>query len=203
MAEGIKIEIFRMKNMDELTKALADPDSRLEVGSGAASTAAVAASFLCRAANLTARAVQGNERVDFIVRNAETLRKYMVHLIDEDVKARGPLRRALAEGGAREIEAARQPAISISREIVNMMGQMLELAKELAAYCPQEGMHFLGACAELALASMRAARCYIVDMADKCSDDTFRYINRRENEIIINDAAAAAEELLAAVEEKI
>ena len=203
MAETIKIEIYRQKNAEEFTAALADPDSRLETGSGAAATAAVASAFLCRAAGLTARTAGENERVAYIARNAEILRKYMVHLIDEDVHSRGPLRRAMNEGGAQEIEAARQPAVSIAREIVNMMGQMLELAKELAAYCPQEGMHFLGACAQLALASMRAARCYIVDMADKCSDDTFRYINRRENEIIINDAAAAAGELLAAVEEKI
>ncbi|MCR5576155.1 MAG: hypothetical protein K6F56_04015, partial [Oscillospiraceae bacterium] len=148
-------------------------------------------------------AVPGNERVDYIARNAENLRKYMVHLIDEDVRSRGPLRRAMKEGGAYEIEAASEPAMSISREIVNIMGQVIELAKELAAFCPQEGLHFLAACAELALASMRAARHYIVDMADKSADETFRYINRRENEILIGAASATAEELLADVEERI
>ena len=203
MAESIKIEIYRDKNAGDFTAALADPDSRLETGSGAAAAAALAAAFLCRAASLTARAVQANERVDYIARNAETLRKYLVHLIDEDVRSRGPLRRAMKEGGAYEIEAASEPAMSISREIVNMMGQLVELAKELSAFCPQEGLHFLAACAELALASMRAARHYIVDMADKSTDETFRYINRRENEILIGAAAASAEALLAAVERQI
>ena len=203
MAETIKIEIFRNKNADEFTAALADPDSRLETGSGAAATAAVAAAFLCRAAGLTARTAEENERVAYIARNAEILRKYMVHLIDEDVHSRGPLRRAMNEGGAQEIEAARQPAVSIAREIVNMMGQLIDLAGELAAFCPQEGMHLLAACAELALASMRASRHYIVDMSDKSTDETYRYINRRENEMLLGAASASAEKLLAAAEKQL
>ena len=203
MAETIKIEIFRNKNADEFTAALADPDSRLETGSGAAATAAVAAAFLCRAAALTARTVRDNERVDYIARNAEILRKYMVHLIDEDVHSRGPLRRAMKEGGGQEIEAARQPAVSIAREIVNMMGQLIDLAKELEDVCPQDGVHFIAACAELALAAMRASRHYIVDMSDKSSDETYRYINRRENEMLLGAASASAEELLALAEKKI
>ncbi len=203
MAETIQIDIFRNKKAEEFTAALADPDSRLETGSGAAATAAVAAAFLCRAAALTARTLRDNERVEYIARNAEILRRYMVHLIDEDVHSRGPLRRAMREGGAQEIEAARQPAVSIAREIVNMMGQLIDLAKELAAFCPQEGVHFLAACAELALASMRASRHYIVDMSDKSSDETYRYINRRENEMLLSQASASAEELLAAAEKQI
>ena len=31
MAEGIKIEIFKLKNADELTKSLADPESRMDI----------------------------------------------------------------------------------------------------------------------------------------------------------------------------
>ncbi len=203
MAEGIKIEIYRQKNADEFTSALADPDGSLETGSGTAATAAVAAAFLCRAAALTAKIAGNNERVDYILRNSGILRKYMIHLIDEDVHSRGPLRRAMKEGGDLEIEAAGQPAVSIAREIVNMMGQLIDLAKELAEYCPQEGMHFLGVCAELALASMRASRHYIVDMSDKSSDETYRFISRRENEILIDAASASAQELLSAVEKQI
>ena len=137
MAEGIKIEIFRMKNAEDFTRSLADPASRMETGSGSAMTAAVAAALLGRAAAMTAEQVQGNERVDYILRNAEILRGYMVHLIDEDVKSRGPLKRAMKEGGEREIEAARQPAIAIPGEIINMMGQMLELADELRPGAPK------------------------------------------------------------------
>ena len=40
MADKIVIEIYKTKAPDEFTKALAAPDSRLEIGSAAASTAA-------------------------------------------------------------------------------------------------------------------------------------------------------------------
>ncbi len=200
MAEGIKIEIFKLKNADELTKSLADPESRMETGGAAALTAALSASLLERAAAVTVKALPENERADYILRNAGILRTYMVHLIDEDVKCRHPLRRALKEGGEREIEAARQPAVAIPGEIINMMGQALELAKELSALCPKETLHYLGECAELAMAAIRSARMFIVDMSDKCSDETYRFIVRRENEITLNSCETCAKEIIAAAE---
>ena len=153
--------------------------------------------MLCRAAAMSDKE---NERVDYISRNAVIERNYMIHLIDEDFKVRAPLKRALKEGDERKIEAARHPAISISSEIVNMMSQTIEMAKELSALCPKEAMHYLGECVEIALGAMKAARIYIVNMADQCSDDTFRFINRRENEIMIEKFSALAEEVFAAVE---
>ena len=200
MAEGIKIEIFKLKNADELTRSLADPESRIETGSGTAMTAALAMALLERAAALTVKALPGNERADYIFRNADILRTYMVHLIDEDVKSRGPLRRALQEGDARNIEAARQPAIAIPSEVINMMGQALELNKELTALCPKDALHFLGESAELSIAAIRAARMFILDMSDKCSDDTYRYIVRRENEITLKACEESAAEVIAAAE---
>ena len=200
MAEGIKIEIFKLKNADELTRSLADPKSRMDTGSGAAMTAALAMSLLERAAALTVKALPENERADYIFRNAEILRTYMVHLIDEDVKSRNPLRRALREGDARNIEAARQPAIAIPGEVINMMGQALELAKELCPLCPKDARHYLGECAELCMSAIRAARMFIVDMSDKCSDDTYRFIVRRENEITLKTCETCAAEVIAAAE---
>ena len=203
MAEGIKIEIFKQKNADELTKALSDPDSRMETGGAAAVTAALAASLLERAAAITKKTAGENERVDYILRNAEILRGYMIHLIDEDVKSRHPLRRALKEGGEQEIEAARQPAVAIPAEVINMMGQMLELAKELCALCPKDAVHWLGECAELAMAAIRSARLYILDMSDKCSDETYRFVVRRENEITLSACEACAAEIRKAAEEAV
>ena len=125
MAESIKIEIFRKKLPDELTKALSYADSRSDIGSGAAMTAATACAWFLRAAALTAGTKGGGERLDYMLRNGEILRGYMIHLIDEDVKCRGPLRKARKEGDERTIEAAMQPAAAIANEIVNMMHQLL------------------------------------------------------------------------------
>ena len=203
MAEAIKIEIFKQKNADELTKALSEPDSRMETGGAAAVTAALAASLLERAAAITKKTAGENERVDYILRNAGILRGYMVHLIDEDVKSRHPLRRALKEGGEQEIEAARQPAVAIPAEIINMMGQMLELAKELCALCPRDAVHWLGECAELAMAAIRSSRLYSLDMSDKCSDETYRFVVRRENEITLKACESCAAEILKAAEDAV
>ncbi len=197
MAEKIVIEIYKNKTPEELTKLLADPESRLETGSGAALTASVAAALLCRCAALTKAAAEG-ERTDYIARNAEIIRSYMVHLIDEDVKCRGPLRRALQEGEAREIEAARRPAVAICEEIVNMMGKCLELLAELAGLCPAEARHYALSGAELALGSVKAAMGYILDMAGKSTDETYQFVTRRENEITL----AHYGELYAQIKEK-
>ena len=196
MAEKITIEVFKKKPMEELSQALADPDGKLETGSGAAAVASVAAALLCRAAAVTGKTVSGNERLDYIARNGEILRSYMVHLIDEDVKCRGPLKRAMMEGDDRAIEAARQPAVSICGEIVNMMGKLLELAQELVPLCPKEAKHYLAESAELSMAAARTARCYIVDMAAYCSDETYRFVTRRENELLLEQFAPMAEEII-------
>ena len=200
MAEKITIEVFKKKPMEELSQALADPDGKLETGSGAAAVASVAAALLCRAAAATGKTVSGNERLDYIVRNGEILRSYMVHLIDEDVKCRGPLKRAMMEGAARTIEAARQPAVSISAEILNMMGKLLELAQELCPLCPKEAKHYLAESAELAMAAARTARSYIVDMAAYSSDETYRFVTHRENELLLAQFAPMAEEIIKSAE---
>lgn len=200
MAEKIMIEVFKKKTMEELSQALADPDGKLETGSGAAVAASVAAALLCRAASVTGKTVSGNERLDYIARNGEILRSYMVHLIDEDVKCRGPLKRAMMEGKPRNIEAARQPAVSICAEIMNMMGKLLELARELCPLCPKEARHYLAESAELAMAAARVARSYIVDMAAYSSDETYRFVIRRENELLLSQFAPLAEEIIKSVE---
>ena len=200
MAEGIKIEIFKLKNADELTKALTDPEARIDTGSAAAMNAALAMALLERAAGHTVKALTGNERADYIFRNAEILRTYMVHLIDEDVKSRGPLRKALQEGDERKIEATRQPAVAIPGEVINMMSQALELGAELAGFCPKDALHYLGESAELSMSAIRAARLFILDMSDKCSDDTYRYIVRRENEITLKACEESAAKVIAAAE---
>ena len=200
MAEKIMIEVFKKKTMEELSQALADPDGKLETGSGAAAVASLAAALLCRAAAVTAKAVSGKERLDYICRNGEILRSYMVHLIDEDVKCRGPLKRAMMEGDARTIEAARQPAVSICAEILNMMGKLLELAQELCPLCPKEAKHYLAESAELAMAAARTARSYIVDMAAYSSDETYRFVTRRENELLLAQFAPLAEEIIRSAE---
>lgn len=185
----IMIEVFRDKNSEDFSASIADPASRAETGSAAALTAANAAALALRAAAVTA-AVSDSERLDYIVRNLDTVRKYMVHLIDEDVKSRGPLRRAIKEGKAQNIEAARQTACCINAEIIGMTSKLFELEEELADICPQEARHFIAESAVLAYSAAEISRLYILNMASYSTDETYRFVIRRENELTFDELSA-------------
>lgn len=187
MADKLMIEIFKRKNADEFTQSLADPAGKMQEGSAAAATAAMAAALCERGSRLISDRQGENERLSYLVRNAEILRGYMVHLIDEDVKSRGPLNRARKEGGEREIEAARQTAVCINAEIVNMMGTCLTFVEELAALGAAEARQYLLPAAELALSATRVAREAILFQAAQSCDDTYRYVTERENEISLQE----------------
>ena len=186
MSDKLVIEIWKKKDPDEITKELASPQSRLEIGSASAITAAAAAALVERAASVCCENNASDERLAYILKNAEIIRGYMVHLIDEDVKSRGPMRRALKEGDERKIDATRQSAVCIDSEIINMMVQLMDFAGELADVCPKDKLHWLGEAAHLIMGAVESARIFIVNMADGSSDDTYRYVTRRENEITID-----------------
>lgn len=200
MAEGIKIQIYRNETADNLTKKLADPGENADIGSAASASAALSASMLARAAVQIRETGGENEKLDWYVRNTEILRSYMVKLIDEDVKCRGPLRRALKEGDDRTIEAARQSAVSICLEIVNMMGQCINLAGEMAARAGEEAKAELAAAADLAYGASKAAGRYILYMSSLSPDDTYRYVMKRENQLTMQDQKEAYERVIAATE---
>ena len=136
-----------------------------------------------RAAKICEAANEESERLSYIVRNCEILRGYMVHLIDEDIKSKRPFLRAKKEGGEREIEATIQTASCIDAEIVNMTKPCLEFLDELGAFCPAEDRHFLLEAAELAMSACRVAQSVIFSYASLTSDETYRFVTRRENEI--------------------
>ena len=199
MANKIIIDIFKEKKAEDFTAALASPKSKAGSGSAAAYMAAMGNALIERVAISGLAKDEGNERLDYIVRNAEILRSYMVHLIDEDIKAKGPINRARKEGGAREIEASIQTATCIEAEIVNMAKPSLEFINELCDLCPEEDKHFLTEAAEFIMASCRAAQSVIFSYAALSSDDTYRYVTKRENEIFL----AEREALLAGIASKL
>lgn len=205
MAEtGIKIDIFRKKSLEDFTAVLADPDSRLECGSAAASVAAVAAALLARASKLLHAEHENGENAEqlaWYMRNAEILRGYMVNLIDEDVKCRGPLRRALKEGSEERIEASRQAAVSICLEIINMMGKCLEMSAGLLTYSDSAAFAYVTECAELAYSASLTAGNYVLSMSRLSSDDTYQYVMKRENELTMQQQKEFLDRLRSAVAE--
>ena len=180
-------ETYRKHPFEKLSEEFADPSSRLNTGSAASAVGSIAFSLLNRAALLCRSCLEGeNERVEYIIRNSAALHSYLAFLIDEDVKCRGPLRRAEKEGGKDEIAACCQPAAAIAAETVNMMQKLLELDEELAGLFPGKIPHFVFEAASLALSAAEAAVPYIFSLAKLNDDDTYKYITERENYVYLD-----------------
>ena len=191
----IHIDVFKDKSIDEFTKTLSDPDKKTDTGSAAAAVSAIAAAFLCRVTKLIRAEHAAVERLDWLERNTEILRNYFVRLIDEDVKCKAPLRRAEKEADQNKISAARQTAISICSEIINMNGKCLELAEELAGYCDEAQSPYLRESITLALSSAEICISYCLKMSSTSSDDTYRYVIRRENELNLQTMQQTADRI--------
>ena len=198
MAEKIVIEVFKEKKAEEFTSALSSPDCRANAGSAAAYTAAMACALTARTAKLC-KAEGDGERLAYIEKNSEILRGYMVHLIDEDVKSKRPFARAKKQGGEREIEACIQTASCIDAEIVNMMKPCLEFLDELCPLCPAGERHLILEAAELAMAAVRVAQSVIFSYADLSSDETYRFVTHRENEIFLAERSALYESIVSKI----
>jgi len=197
------IEIFRKKDPEELTSALADPDGKLDIGSAAALCGAEACAMALRGARIAAKEHGGEERMEYLLRNFDKLRSYMVYLIDEDVKGRNIMKRAIKEGDPQKIEAAREPAAAISDEVICQMINLVDLIEELSVFAPKESAIYLGSSVEFALSSIRSARLFAVHLARGSSDDTYSFIVRRENEIRMEALLPKTEKILAWVEEQL
>ena len=107
----------------------------------------------------------------------------------------------MKENDARVIEAARQPAAQIGNELVNMMGQLLELDEELCAFLAPEGRRFAAAAADLAMGAAQGTMRYLFAQAAQCTDETYRYIVKRENEIALEHCRALYARILEKTEE--
>lgn len=197
MAEKIVIEIYRKKNPDELTAALADPEGKLDIASGAAYTAAEACAMGLRAARLS----QGDgDRLDYLRRNLEHLRTYMVYLIDEDLKGRSIMTRAKKEGNPQKIDAAIHSVCAISDEIINQMCNVIDLLLELSEMDTADCAPYLGSAAHTALAALHSARLFVVSATRTSKDETYAYITRRENEIRLAEYEPKVRTILERVE---
>ncbi len=197
MADKIIIEVFKEKKAEDFTAAISAADCRANAGCAAAYTAAMAAALAKRAASVCAEREPASERLEYIVKNCEILRSYMVHLIDEDVKSKRPYQRALKENDPRKIEACLQTAGCIDAEIINMMKPCLEFLEELNTICPAEQKHLIVEAAELAMCACRVAQSVVLFYADQSSDETYRFVTHRENEIFLAEREKLYESICA------
>lgn len=189
------IELFRKKDAEAFTAALADPEGKMEIPSAAALCGAEACALALRAARIAAGEKAPDERTDYLLRNLDKLREYLVYLIDEDVKGRAIFLRAQKEGDAQKIDAARHPACAIGDEIICQMIHLIALMDEMACFHTRESAGYLSAALELALSAMRCAMDYVCEIASDSSDRTYAFVVRRENELRMEELAETLERI--------
>ena len=111
----------------------------------------------------------------------------MSYMVDEDVKCRNPIKKALSEGNPQHIEACVQPACAINTEIINMMISLLSLCDELCSYVEQP-VHYVFEASDFAMSAIKSSVSFIYSMLHFCTDETYIYVTKRENEISVSQA---------------
>lgn len=178
---AINIRVYANDSLDDFTKAFAE-DDKLDTGSLNAAAAAFAAALFSRCA----KAAPPCERQEYLVRNAEILRTYFLHLVDDDLKARSGYRKELKNEDADKIEAAIHPACTINEEIINMLHQMMELGLELRELIPEAYRHYLKEMADISLGIIKSCIAWLLNITSKCTDETYKFVVKRENEITLS-----------------
>lgn len=176
--DNIQITIYKKLSIEDFSQEFVSKD-KLDTGSVNACVATMSASLFQRAVSN----LPNDERSEFLKRNSEILRTYMIHLIDDDIKARNGYRKELLAGDKIKIEASIHTACKINEEIINMMRQMLELEIEAIEIIDSQFKHYIKESAEFAMSSIRSSIIWILNIVDFCSDETYKYVVKRENEI--------------------
>ena len=194
--EKVQVKVYNKMTPTQLLMDFAADETKLDTGSMSALSAACSAALLERCAKIAAANNESTERLEWLARNSGTLKNYFIHLIEDDTRCRGPLRRAFAEGGQSEIDACIPAATEINAEIVNMLCQLLDLVKETAAYMPESDRHYAVESAELAMGAIKASISRIIAFSAMSTDETFRFVAKRENELMLQGAEKVYNEII-------
>ena len=192
MAEKIDISelkqvSFSDKGAKPFTEALADPASKLSLGSVGAYAAADAAALALKAV----RCCPSDEPVmKTAAADLEKLRGYFVFLIDEENKAKLPLEKRLNTGAPeQEIEAGYRTACMIQSEILYTSIRMIDVIGSVAdMICPCSA-HLCAAALIYLKTSLDSARLMLAHLAAGMKDEVSAHTTRREPEIAIAGVA--------------
>lgn len=199
MEKKLLIEIVRKLPFDELSARTADASDKIDSGSASCITASIAAALAKRASyGVSGDSAEASDRIEYIRRNTEIIRDYMDHLIDEDIRCRGPLKKAFKDGDPRKISACCQPACAIAEETADMMRTLLGFCDELVSFYKGNIPHYVFEAATLAYAAVESSAAYI-DSVTKLSDDaTYIYITDKEMSIFRDECLKLREKVYSA-----
>ena len=180
----LKAERYKNYNMDELTLKLSEAASRAEAGTVAGASGALACAMALRLANGLLSGDPENERYKYLVKNIDSLRTYMSVLMDQDIRCRAPMVKAIRENRpVEELDACLHPASEITEEIVGMMNVLLDFLIEMSGKLAFSDISVIQASLESAMAAVRISGAWINYLSDLSTEETFKFVMRREYEI--------------------
>ena len=205
------VERFADKTLSEYTRLTAAADGKPGGGSVMALCGACASALGLMVANLSEGKKSCEQYADDISRCAkelETLRTYMIHLVDEDIKAFAPLAKYSAmDRSDPDVEAHYQASLrlacAIPTEIVYKMTECAGLLSELADKGCAGAISDVGAALCLCRAVMEGGRFTCLANAKYFEDDVYAMTVRREFEIVFSENMPKLDSAIAKVEQRL
>lgn len=188
MAEKIDISELKQVSFSDkgaklFTEALADPASKLGLGSAGAYAAAQGAALALKALRCCP---SDDAAVLSAIADIEKLRGYFVFLIDEENKAKLPLEKRLGTDAPREeIEAGYRTACMIQSEILYTCIRMVEVIESVSDKVCSCSAYLCAAALVYVKTALHSARLMLAKNAAGMTDEVSAHTTRREPEIAI------------------
>lgn len=205
------IEKFADKTCKDFCREVSAKDGKPGGGSVAALTGACAASLGIMVANLTEgkKAYKEHEEEVLACRDKlETLRTYMLYLVDEDIKAFAPLAKYSAMDKsdptiAAKYQGALRTACFIPNEIHYKMVETVDILATIAEYGCVGAVSDIGAALVLCRGVMEACRYTSLANAKYMSDEVYASTIAKEFEISFGECMPKIDAALELVEKKL
>ena len=205
------VEKFADKTLKDFTAEGAAKEGKPGGGSVAGLTGASAAALGIMVANLTEgkkRYAEHEKEVLDARDRLETLRTYLLYLVDEDIKAFAPLAKYSAMDKsdptiANRYQEALRTACFIPNEIHYKMVEVAEALAVIAKYGCVGAISDVGSALAMCRSVMETCRFTTLANAKYIKDEVYAETLRREFEISFGEIMPVIDDALAVVEEKL
>ncbi len=200
MAEKLDISelkqvLFSGKSVKNFNKDLADPETKLGIGSAAAEAGAAAAAMVLLAIGKTG---SDDPALEQAKKDLEALREYFIVLIDEENKAKMPLEKRLESNAPEnEIEGGYRTACAIVDELVYVVIHVIEILDSIAdKLCPCTAA-ICSSAIFFGRAAMETCRVQLAYYSTKMNEEVYARTTKRAPEIALEGVAPTMDKLLA------
>ena len=198
---NLKFDTYMNRSVMDFSVALGDKVSTLRAGGASSAIGAIAAASAQKAVRMSAG---DDPAMNKVSNDLETLRKYLIFLIDEEIKAKDPLLKRLGTDiPAEELEAAWRTACTIIDEQLYTIAKIVEVVEPVAdKICP---CAVAEACAAMfyAKAAMNSIRVQMAEYSTHMIEEVYAHTTRREPEIAVEQYTPVIDKIVKTLEAKL